>query len=266
MKIKILLLSLIVSLASYAQEWEAGITAGAMQYQGDLCKPQLEFSKTNMAGGLFGRYTLGPNLAVRGNFIFGKVSGDDKLSEDYDHAKRNLNFRSNIMELSAHLEYNFMKYVPGSRGKKFTPYISVGLGVFHFNPVTDDVNGNTVKLHDLKTEQNKSYSLTQVCFPVGGGLKWNVSGTWTLGLDYATRFLLTDHLDDVSGPYQSATGAGVTPQELALSFRGQEINPSWHYPIETPGVSYNRGDPKKNDTYLYLGLSLTKTFRKYACR
>lgn len=262
MKLKLLLLSLVVSLASFAQEWEAGITFGPTQYQGDLPYKQLEFSKTRVGGGITGRYTINPYLAVSALLMDGVISGDDAISNEYWHTKRNLNFRSNILELSGNFEVNFLKYVPGSRTKRFTPFLSVGVGFFHFNPVTDDASGKKVKLHDIMTEPNKSYSLNQVCFPIGGGIKYNIASTWTLGVTYATRILRTDYLDDVSTTFIQPGQTGATPQALDLSFRGKEIKSTYPYPASVS----QRGDPKNNDTYIYLGISLTKTFRKYACR
>lgn len=275
MKSKLLLFALLVSsFFVKAQEWELGLTLGPMNYQGDLAQATVNVVKTKFNVGALGRYTINPLFAIRAEVNYGQISGDDKYAklppEGYGHNKRNLNFKSNIFEVSTSLEYNFFKYVPGSRRKRFTPFISAGIGIFHFDPVTT-YQGTTVHLQPLQTELNKPlYSLTQVCFPVGGGIKWNVKKNWTLGFNYATRFTLTDYLDDVSHNWQTNPTPGNLGQEL--SYRGDETSdPNWqqtivkNYNDPNNPRTVNRGDPRDRDTYMVIGFSITKTFRKFAC-
>jgi opacity protein-like surface antigen len=269
MKFRLLLATLFAAFICNAQEWEAGISIGPSQYQGDLAKEQIVIKKTKLGGGLVGRYTLSPSFAIRGELNFMKISGDDKFSKDPSHIKRNVNFNSFIEEFAVSLEYNILRYVPGSASKKFTPYLSAGVGIFHFNPTTE-FQGTKYNLQPLQTELNKPlYSLTQVCFPVGGGIKYNIASTWTLGLNYATRLLMTDYLDDVSRQFVTTPSNDIG---YKLTERAPELDPSkYSYsapPSNLPGdpaKTVNRGDPTDRDTYIYMGISLTKTFRKYAC-
>jgi opacity protein-like surface antigen len=268
MKFRLLFAAIFAAFICNAQEWEAGISLGPSQYQGDLAKEQLVLKKTKLGGGFVGRYTISPIFAVRAELNVMKISGDDKLSKDPQHYRRNVNFNSFVEELAFSFEYNFFKYVPGSKTKRFTPFLSAGIGMFHFNPTTT-YNGEKVVLQPLQTELNKpNYSLWSVCFPVGGGFKYNVASTWTVGLNYATRFTMTDYLDDVSRQFQYAQ-PGISQKELDLTFRAKEIDPSRTYiPSNYPGdpkKTVNRGDPRDKDTYLFLGFTLTKTFRAYSC-
>jgi opacity protein-like surface antigen len=270
MKFRLLIATIFAAFICNAQEWEAGISIGPSQYQGDLAKEQMVLKKTKLGGGLIGRYTFNPSFALRAEINVMKVAGDDKLSKDPSHSKRNLNFNSFIEELTISGEYNFFKYVPGSKSKRFTPFISAGVGLFHFNPTTT-YKGQTVDLQPLKTELNKpNYALTQVCFPIGGGIKYNIASTWSLGLNYATRFTMTDYLDDVSRQYQLFTGPGVTQEEADLTWRAPELDPVKYHnqPENQPGdpkKTVNRGDPRDRDTYIFLGFTITKTFRAYSC-
>ena len=272
MKSKLLVFALLlISLIVKSQEFELGVSLGAMQYQGDLAQPPIAIRNTKFMLGALGRYTFNSKFAFRGEVNFGQIGGDDKYALAEDHQFRNLNFKSNIFEVSGSFEYNFFKYVPGSRNKKFTPFVSLGVGIFHFNPKTE-YNGQTIQLQPLQTELNKPlYALTQVCFPAGVGIKWNVGKTWTLGLHYATRFTLTDYLDDVSHNWQTSK-PGTLDQEL--TYRGDETNNAYWVNVE-PYIynennpndknTVNRGDPRDRDTYLFFGFSLTKTFRKFSC-
>src|SRR4051812_6383230 len=126
MKFRLLFAAIFGAIICNAQEWEAGISIGPSQYQGDLAKEQLVIKKTKLGGGFIGRYTITPSFAVRAELNLMKVSGDDKLSKDVEHLRRNVNFNSFIEELAISFEYNFFKYVPGSKSKRFTPFISAG--------------------------------------------------------------------------------------------------------------------------------------------
>jgi opacity protein-like surface antigen len=271
MKSKLLVaILLLTSFLVKSQELEFGVSLSACQYQGDLAQPVIQVQETKVNIGLLGRYTFNPTFALRGELNYGKIAGDDKYAsippEAYGHNKRNLSFSSPIYEISTSLEYNILKYVPGSRHKRFTPFISAGIGFFHFDPTTV-YNGTTYHLQQYKTELDKpAYKLNQVCFPIGAGIKWNVAQTWTLGLTYATRFTMTDYLDDVSHNWQTSMPGTI---DQKLSYRGDEIG----YPATTPQnyndpnnpKTINRGNPKNRDTYLFVGFSITKTFRKFSC-
>ncbi len=275
MKAKLLLLALFFSaFLAHSQDWELGGTLGPMNYQGDVAQASVNLVKTRYNLGLLGRYTFNPILAIRAEVNFGRISGDDKYAfippEGYGHNKRNLNFGSNIFEVSASFEYNIFKYIAGSRRNHFSPFLSAGFGIFHFDPTTT-YKDQLIHLQPLQTELNKPlYSLTQVCFPIGGGIKWNVKKNWTLGFNYATRFTLTDYLDDVSHNWQTNPTPGSLGQEL--TYRGDETsNVNWQQTVvknnQDPNskTTTNRGDPKNRDTYMIFGFSLTKTFRKYSC-
>ncbi len=272
MKSKLLLFALLISsLLVKSQEFELGVSFGAMQYQGDLAQPPVAIRNTKFNIGALARYTFNPKLAIRGEVNFGKIGGDDKYAVGEEHLYRNLNFSSPIFEVSGSLEYNFFKFVPGSLRKRFTPYISAGVGIFHFDPTTT-YKGSKIHLQPLQTELNKPlYSLTQVCFPVGVGIKWSVGKLWTIGAHYATRFTLTDYLDDVSHNWQTSK-PGTIDQDL--TYRGDETNNAkWvgyaPYIINENNPNdkrtVNRGDPRNRDTYLFFGFSITKTFRKFSC-
>ncbi len=242
-----------------------------MNYQGDLAQAPVNPLLTKLNVGAIGRFNFNRSWAMRAEVNLGKVGGDDKWAnippEGYGHNKRNLNFTSTIFEVSASLEYNFKKYMTGTRRKHFSPFISAGIGIFHFDPTTI-YNGQEIHLQPIQTELNKPlYSLTQLCFPIGGGVKWNVKKNWTLGFNYATRFTLTDYIDDVSHNWQINPTPGSLGYEL--SYRGDEANygpaPKLNYKDPNDPRSVNRGDPRDRDTYLIFGFTLTKTFHKFQC-
>ena len=48
--------------------------------------------------------------------------------------RRNLSFNSNIWELALQGDFNFFRFMPGEPGFNFTPYITLGVGAFSYDP------------------------------------------------------------------------------------------------------------------------------------
>lgn len=275
MKIKIIVsLALLFGVFQLrAQEWELGLSLGPTQYQGDLSKKQLTLPSTRIGGGALIRRTLNPFFAIRGEVNLMYIEGSDQFYStgnnfDAERWKRNTSFFSNIFEISSSAELNFRRYIPGSKSYKFTPYVSAGVGVFHFNPKTT-LGGRVYTLQPLPTEDKKpAYSLFQPCFPIGFGFKWNVGGNWTFGANIATRILLTDYLDDVSNKWADYNSVAIARgNDVALlGDRSRELDPSFNYQkANDPNRTINRGNPNDKDTYIFMGFMITKTFRKFSC-
>ncbi|MFX5660640.1 DUF6089 family protein, partial [Acinetobacter baumannii] len=72
--------------------------------------------------------SLGSRLRARLNVAYLKVRGDDKKSPYWPTRNRNLNFQSNIWELSAIAEFDIFK----SENVLITPYLFGGPGIFIF--------------------------------------------------------------------------------------------------------------------------------------
>ena len=123
---KLFLLTLTVLLTygiSSAQRWkrqrvEYSFGLGASNFLGDLGgRDQVgsdfiqdyEWAATRYAASLGYRYQIANDWYVKGNFVYALVSGDDDLTEEPARARRQLNFKSNIFELSAQLEYMLVK-------------------------------------------------------------------------------------------------------------------------------------------------------------
>ncbi len=302
MKNKITLLMLTITLlvgSAKAQEWEFGVFVGPAQYQGDLSKAQVTWKYTRLQGGVLARYNLTPNIAFKGGINYGIVKGDDKawgsklpadfkmsdyglnngISKNanyYDRNKRNLNFRSHIIEATVQLEYNILPFIPGSSKYRWTPYLLAGVSVFHFNPKTD-LAGQTYKLRGLQTENNKpNYSLISFAIPTGFGVKYNFGRLWSISFEIAGRKTFTDYLDDVHDNYPAYDGSNSIAQQLA-DRSGQATNPTTgqQYPqfgvLKSPGGlaqesgKLRRGDSRDKDTYIFTGFTLTKTIRKFVC-
>lgn len=325
LKITTLIIALLVVTMVKAQDWEFGLFLGPAQYQGDLSKSQVTWKYTRPQGGVIARYNFTPNISFKGQLFFGRVAGNDAAwgskftggstfkpgsgdvvndgkdqnqSNYYYRLKRNLNFTSNIFEVSGAVEYNILKFIPGSQKFKWTPYLTTGIGMFHFNPKTE-YNGEKITLAKEYTEADKTqrlndgkkgYSLWSVCVPVGVGVKYNLGSLWSVSFEICGRKTFTDWIDDVHynwiGPQNTTTPAqykvnGNVARAQALSDRsGEADNPitgkkfvsiNAAYPIKTKDTSKAndnltaRGDSRDKDTYIFTGFTISKTLRKYGC-
>ena len=126
----ILLLSLNARSQTFFGAGEYGIFAGGTQYFGDL-NEKYGFGYVRPGGGLFGRLHLNQYISARINLGYTKVGYDDKFNSNVFNRQRNLNFRSDIYELSAQAEFNFTRFSTGDPEHRFTPYLTGGIGVFY---------------------------------------------------------------------------------------------------------------------------------------
>ncbi len=152
---------------------EAGITFGGSNYMGDLSKG-VATNETHLMGGLICRFNYNDFITLRGNAVFGQISGNDQnfKSEiafqhldqagnplDVTRGQRNLNFKSNLVEFSAIGEWNILGFGETTRATPATPFLFAGIGVFKFNPRTQfnympgmiDAQGQA--LHNVQLEQ-----------------------------------------------------------------------------------------------------------------
>ena len=182
----------------FLRQSEIVLYGGTMNYIGDL-NNQSAFSTLHAAGGVGLRTRLDNRWAVRVGAEYGSIS----CEKDYI-VRRNLNFRSNIIEVDALVEFNFRPFGPGATESAWTPYIFGGIGVFHFNPMAQyydkDDNMQWAALQPLHTEgqgtslypNRRPYALVQLCMPFGVGVKVRLNKTFSLTAEYGFRMTWTD--------------------------------------------------------------------------
>ncbi|HYD20058.1 MAG TPA: DUF6089 family protein [Flavipsychrobacter sp.] len=265
-------LALLPALSASAQVFysstEFGVGLGGAQYFGDL--NETTFKYVRPAGSIFARYHFNPFISGKVSVVFAKVGFDDKLSNNPYNRKRNLNFESEVFEASVQAEFNFFRFATGRDGGRFTPYLTLGVGVFHYNPYTF-YNGQKYHLRPIGTEgQNygydqHKYSTTAVCFPIGFGLKYWLRPGVNLGFEIADRLTMTDYLDDVSTYYVDrdlfAGNVNNPVPQYFIQDRSLEVTPS--DPIGRPGKQ--RGNPATRDQYMTAMITLSFQLKVYKC-
>lgn len=196
----------------YTQKGEFGITVGAAHYFGDL-NTRSAINRPKPAFGIFFRKQFGNYIGLRVSAHYAEVGYSDTYSKNDYQKTRNLSFNSNIWELALQGDFNFFKFVPNDPDHLFTPYITIGVGVFTYDPYAY-LDGKKAFLRPLGTEGQaigyngrKPYSTMAMCIPLGIGFKYNISERLNLSVEVAHRFTNTDYLDDVSTTY-AGTGIG----------------------------------------------------------
>lgn len=239
---------------------DAGFSLGASNYLGDMggnilsrrdFVADMKISETGPTMSAFIRYKMGRYFSVKSNLSWVRISGDDKLSSNPGRNARNLNFRNDVVELAAVVQFAF--YTINDLGRsyrhndQFRAYIGLGAGVAYHNPKAF-YQGVYIPLRPLQTE-NVAYSKFTGVVPVTGGFYFTFDKQYRVGFDLSWRTTFTDYLDDVSTVYADPS---VLPSELAIDLANrtdelETISPSFAENF-TPGSK--RGDASHNDSYL----------------
>ena len=264
---------LLIPFFSNAQFWEIGVMLGGANYAGDLSQGPVTLKETHPAVGALIRANIRRTFTLKGNIYFGRISGDDGNGDQAIRKYRNLDFRSNVLEIGINGEVNFSGFEAGNRKYKSSPYGFLGIAIFKFDPQGYlPTTGEWVRLQPLGTEgqgttrynDRRKYSLTQVSIPFGVGQKFNLTDNWNVGFEFGWRKTFTDYLDDVSSTYPeydylySNSGALAAQMSNKTNLSGSGVRKDW-------GPHDRRGNSTNLDWYLFGGITITYTILKRSC-
>lgn len=265
---------LILPLFSFAQqeivqEGEFGFSLGAAHYFGDL-NTRAKVNRPKLAAGIFFRKNFGNYIAARLSANYARLGYSDIYNTGNEN-RRNLSFNSNLWELSLQGDFNFFRFMPGEPGYNFTPYVTLGAGVFNYDPFAY-LGGKKYNLRSLNTEgqgsslypDRKPYTPMAFSIPFGVGIKYSLNRKINIGFEVVHRFTTTDYLDDVSKTYVDASifpklpDGSSSPAQL-LSDRSNETGE----PIGIPGRQ--RGNSQQKDQFATAVFYITFNFQSYRC-
>ncbi len=242
---------------------------GVANYYGDLRPTLLPSSGYKPVMGLLYKFFMSPHIGLRCGVSYNTLTANDNKSNIAADQARNLSFSTSLYELHGGLEINFVPIE--IKKKKVSPYIFGGVSVFYFNPYALDNGGNKVFLKPLSTEgqglamypDRKQYSLVNMSFPFGGGLKFFMGRRMMLCAEVGYRYTNTDYLDDVSKSYVdlNVLQAEKSPLSKQMSYRGNTVS-GWNGTY--PAYGTPRGDNQANDWYWYSNVTLTVFFRSFS--
>lgn len=250
----------------YVQKGEFGITAGLAHYFGDL-NTRAGINRPKPAVGAFFRKAFGNYVGLRISAHFLQLGYSDTYSKNDFQKTRNLSFNSNVWEIALQGDFNFFKFVPGDPYHSFTPYITLGVGAFTFDPYAY-LNGKKEFLRPLGTEGQligyngrKPYNTLAISIPLGVGIKYNINDRMNFSIEVAHRFTTTDYLDDVSTTYVGAGRFAPLSSAGLLQDRSYEIDPDNIIGVE----GRQRGWSKQRDQYIIAEIGLTYNISRYKC-
>lgn len=208
-KLVLLFAFALISFGIKSQSTYYGAGIGQALYWGDLNSPVFFDNIKNNNGfaiQAFVRHHLNDYFAFKGNAMFSTVKGSDSNSNLEWQKLRNLSFKSSINELSVNFEYYPLKFSPNTEYNNWSPYASVGLAGFYFNPKAE-INGNEFELQPLGTEGQglpgfeDKYKKIAAAISFGGGLAIRFNERVIIHADVLCRRAYTDYIDDLSGNY-----------------------------------------------------------------
>lgn len=256
---------------SIVQEGEFGIGIGAAHYFGDL-NTRARINRPKPAVTAFFRKQFGNYIALRVGATFAQLGYSDVYNKDNEYQqRRNLSFNSNIWELAVQGDFNFFKFVPGDPMYAFTPYVTLGVGAFNYDPYTY-LKGQKYFLRPLGTEgqgsplypDRKQYSTMAMCLPIGVGIKYSLTEKINLGFEILYRFTTTDYLDDVSKTYAPDAFAQTLPDgSPTVWYQLQDRSYETGDPIGIKGRQ--RGYQNQRDQYVTAMITASINLTSYRC-
>ncbi len=254
-----------IGIVLMAQSVKVGIGTGVSAYFGDLIYTQALFQQVSPSASADLSVDFNSRFRARLNIAYAPVRADDKKSIYWPTRNRNLNFKSDVFEISTLAEFDLFN----TENVMITPYLFAGPGMFFFNPTTIDRYGKKVELVYIGTEVqpgalallsegkdaainqfSKAYKTNAFCLVSGLGFRVQVSDLFSVGAEIAYRFTNTDKLDDVSAKEYPNKNL-MSPYAYQLAFRGDELKPD-----AQPGYQ-PRGNPATNDSYYSVQVRMT---------
>ena len=256
---------------SIRQEGEFGIGLGAGHYFGDL-NTRARLNRPKLAGSIFFRKNFGNYIALRVGASFAQLGYSDIYNKQNTYMQsRNLSFNSKVWELTLQGDFNFFRFMPGEPEYSFTPYVTVGAGVFSYDPYAF-LNGEKIFLRPLGTEgqgssrypERSQYSSMAISIPIGAGFKYSLNERMNIGFEILHRFTNTDYLDDVSKTYVDLSifppnPDGSDSNAKLLSDRSYEVGE----PIGIDGRQ--RGNSKQKDQFVTAMFTISFNLQSYKC-
>ena len=243
-----------ISFNAKSQKIEGGILVGGSYYYGDLVN-DLQLSTISVSGGVFIRQHINENFSIKYFGGYCRINGADSLSPSKFQKHRNLSFWADVFEGSVQAEYSLVKDITRGRilRNRFIPYIFAGVGAFYFQNYAYDPSHTVMKLWQLGTS-GVTYNNYALCVPFGGGVRYKVTSTFSIGFEVGARYTSTNWLDDVGGKTSIYAPKNQLPLASARIMSDRSIDQGYLY------SGQQRGKISTNDVYVMGGLTLTYRF------
>jgi hypothetical protein len=255
----------------YKQDGEFGLAVGLDHYFGDL-DANGSLKHPEFTAGAYYIKQLNDYVGVKVAVNYAVLAYSDEWSNNSVQQARNLSFNDNIWEYSASGYFNFYRFIPGVEGYSFTPYVSLGLGGFSYDPYAY-LNGEKYYLRPLGTEgqgsvqypNKKPYGTFAFCFPFAVGIKYSITQATNFFAEVGYRFTTTDYIDDVSGTYAGSNNSNFYNKDGTpnAAYYLQDRSYEKGTPIGIAGRQ--RGNSSQDDAYVLAQVGVSFNISSYRC-
>jgi hypothetical protein len=182
----IFILLFISSSVCAQRESDVGLIFGTSYYQGDI-NPNSRFYSPSFAAGITYRYNLNTRFVIKSEFNYLSVSATDAdFTDDKFQTLRNLSFQSNIYDLSAQFEFNFLPLKFEKLKYSFSPFVSSGLA-------------------GAMVLRGKVDPLPRITLPLDIGIRTTIYRKWSVGVQWSFRKTFGDEkFDGVMNPFDNS--------------------------------------------------------------
>ncbi|MEP6847157.1 MAG: DUF6089 family protein [Panacibacter sp.] len=254
---------------SNVHEGEFGASIGLAHYFGDL-NTTAAINRPKFSGGIYYVKQFNNYVGLKIAADYARLGYSDIYSTNEVQKRRNLSFNTNLWEASLSGYFNFFKFIPGVEGYNYTPYVSLGIGVFMYDPYAY-LDGQKYFLRALGTEgQGRDtnaaapYSTMGVSFPLTVGFKYSINSDINVFAELGYRFTNTDYIDDVSTTYADPNSFPALPDgSPSPEFLLQDRSYEYGTPIGIKGRQ--RGNSLQKDSYIMLHFGVSINLSSYKC-
>lgn len=256
---------------AYVHKGELGASIGLGHYFGDL-NTSAAINKPKFSAGVYylKQFNGYVGMKIDGSYTF--LGYSDANSPNVVQRARNLSFNTDVYELSVSGYFNFFKFLPGFPEYSYTPYVSLGIGVFSYDPYAY-LGSEKYYLRSIGTEgqgstqypERKQYGGTAMSIPLSFGFKYAINERINWYAEVSYRFTGTDYLDDVSTTYAPDAfpvdpNTGLPTVGFLLQDRSNELLGTG---IGTKGRQ--RGNSIQKDAFATFRVGLSFNLQSYRC-
>ena len=220
----IILMSILSVQLSYSQIHEIGGFLGGSNFIGDVGATNYISPNQLAIGGIY-KWNRSPRHSYRVSLIYSELEGVDAKSDDPRRIERGYEFNTNILEISAGVEFTFFDFDLHTGKKIGTPYLYTGISIANHD--------NYFFRNGVQTSEDTSswaYGIPMVL-----GFKTTFTDKLILGAEIGARYTFSDEID------------GSVPD-------GKHLVDQFSF-----------GNTNNNDWYVFSGITLTYTFGINPC-
>jgi hypothetical protein len=195
---------------------EIGLFAGQSSFRGDIAPGFFDFNKNF---GAFYKKQYNDYAGIRLTYEQVKLDNKDADSEDSYAKNRGFYFSRQFHDISLMAEFNFTRFLPGTKAYRLTPYLGIGAGYM-------------LELGEGKNFWDpKAVPKNYFHFPIQLGFKFNLIQKLNLFAEASYRFTTTDELDYLIDGQLYASAASI-------KYEGSRSGKDQFFSIKG-GISYN---------------------------